>query len=350
MAKLNIIPLNDREVQRTDAAMLRAEYLKLAKGYTSVSTRKNLYCHGCDEFLDSLNFYKDGRFASRVFPICKDCLAKMASDVVSKSGELRDNAEKARATAEFMDIPFIKSVYEGTSEFLTDDQRAKSKWVRMVTVVRNNKAYSGMTYRDSILSDKTVSSSDGEDIPYEDVRVARQEIKRLFGPGFEEGDYLYLQDQYDDWCARTAVDTKAQQLYVVRICFKLLDILKAQREGKDTKALDSSLNELMAAANLQPKQNVTSAASDSLTFGQLIEKWETEKPIPEPDEEFKDVNNIGKLIRVYFAGHLSKALGLKNSYSEEYEKEIERYTVRKPEEREDVTSDVYQEIFGKDEG
>ena len=105
----------------------------------------------------------------------------------------------------------------------------------------------------------------------------------------------------------------------------------------------------MAAANLQPKQNVTSAASDSLTFGQLIEKWETEKPIPEPDEEFKDVNNIGRLIRIFFAGHLSKALGLKNSYSEEYETEMDRYTVRKPEEQEDKVSDVYQEIFGKDE-
>lgn len=345
MAKIDIVPLNEREVQRTDAAALRAEYLKLARSYSSVSLRNNLYCHGCDEFLAITNFYKDGRFNSRVFPICKDCLAKMASDYNAKTGELKDNFEKARATAEFMDIPFIASIYNGSDEA---DERGKSKWTRMVTTVRNAKPYNGMTYKDSILSDKTIANSN-EGLPYKEIRVARPEIKRLFGPGLEEGDYLYLQDQYDDWCARTAVDTKAQQIYVTRICFKLLDIFKAQRDGKDTKALDSSLNDLMAAANLQPKQNVTSAASDSLTFGQLIEKWETEKPIPEPDEEFKDVNNIGRLIRIFFAGHLSKALGLKNSYSEEYEKEMDRYTVRKPEAQEDTVSDVYQEIFGKDE-
>ena len=345
MAKIDIVPLNEREVVRMDGANLRPLYLKLAQSYTSVSTRKNLYCHGCDEFLSLTEFYKDGRFASHVFPICKDCLAKMASDYNPRMGEMKDNLEKARATAEFMDIPFIASVYNGTDE---TEGRGKSKWTRMVNAVRSNKIYNGMTYKDSILSDKTIVDSN-EGLPYDEIRVARPEIKRLFGPGLDEGDYLYLQDQYDDWCARTAVDTKAQQIYVVRICFKLLDIFKAQRDGKDTKALDSSLNDLMAAANLQPKQNVTSAASDSLTFGQLIEKWETEKPIPEPDEEFKDVNNIGRLIRVFFAGHLSKALGLKNSYSSEYEDEMERYTVRKPEEREDVVSDTYQEIFGKDE-
>ena len=82
-----------------------------------------------------------------------------------------------------------------------------------------------------------------------------------------------MQDQYDDWTKRTQVDTKSQETYIVRICFKLLEIWKAQKQGKDTSNLDKSLNDLMAAANLQPKQNVSNAASDSVPFGHMIEKW-----------------------------------------------------------------------------
>ena len=105
----------------------------------------------------------------------------------------------------------------------------------------------------------------------------------------------------------------------------------------------------MAAANLQPKQNVSNAATDALTFGQLIEKWENEKPIPEPSEEFKDVDHIGKYLRVWFAGHLSHALGLDNGYSKEYEEYVSKYKVSKPEAQEEGHSnDIYNKLFGVD--
>ena len=114
-----------------------------------------------------------------------------------------------------------------------------------------------------------------------------------------------------------------------------------------TKKLDA-LDKLMNAANLQPKQNVSNSANDSLTFGQLIEKWENEKPIPEPTEEFKDVDGIGKYIRVWFTGWLSKALGLRaNVFTKEYDDEISKYTVVKPDADDENTSDeVYEQIFG----
>ena len=160
---------------------------------------------------------------------------------------------------------------------------------------------------------------------------------------------MYLQDQYDSWCARTQVDSKSQQTYIVRICFKLLDIYKAQLAGKDTEKLDKSLNDLLAAANLQPRQNVGNAATDSLTFGQLIEKWENEEPIPEPSEEFKDVDNISKFLRVWFKGALSRALNLDNGYSKEYDDYIDEYTVKPPEymgDDGDGDESVYTKIFG----
>ena len=69
---------------------------------------------------------------------------------------------------------------------------------------------------------------------------------------------------------------------------------------------------LLGSANLKPVQNNDNALADSQSFGTLIKKFEEEKPIPEPDPEWKDVDGIVKYITVYFLGHLCKMIGIKN--------------------------------------
>ena len=205
-------------------------------------------------------------------------------------------------------------------------------------------------YRSKTFSDSVFLNEDDEIINLTSKRKPRKEIIKLFGSGFTIEDYLYLQDQYDDWCSRTQVDSKSQQTYIVRICFKLLDIYKAQKSGKDTSKLDGSLNDLLAAANLQPRQNVGNAATDSLTFSQLIQKWELESPVPTPDPELCDVSGIGKKIRVWFGGWLANALGLDVPQSQEYLEEVEKYSVKKPEIKEqEGNSAIYTKMYGAGE-
>ena len=51
---------------------------------------------------------------------------------------------------------------------------------------------------------------------------------------------------------------------------------------------------------------------------------------------------------MFFKGHLSKMMGLKNAFSALYERYIAKYTVKKPEYDEDVDSEVlFDKIFGK---
>ena len=133
-----------------------------------------------------------------------------------------------------------------------------------------------------------------------------------------------------------------------RICFKQLEIDKAQKAGRETKELDKTLQELMGSLSVKPSQKNSNSLTETMTFGQLIDKWEQEKPIPEPDEEFKDVDKIGLYIDVFFKGHLSKMMGLKNAFSALYERFIAKYTFKKPEYDEDVDSEVlFDKIFGK---
>ena len=67
-----------------------------------------------------------------------------------------------------------------------------------------------------------------------------------------------------------------------RICSIELEIRKAQKEKRDTKDLDKTLQDLMSSLSVKPSQSNSNALTEAKTFGQLIQKWEEEKPIPEP--------------------------------------------------------------------
>lgn len=343
--------LTEDEVKRAGVSEIRKKYNELASDYNKILDGKLFYCHSCNEFHNADGFYSDKKYASGLFPICKKCLIKMACDYDKKTNQYKDNKEKTMEVLKMMNLPYIDSMYKSalttTSEDV-DDRHRNTAWSHYITVIKSLPNWRGKTWNDSEFGvDDDTSGVDG----IIGNKKPRKEIVKLFGSGFSNEDYLYLQDQYDDWRARTQVDSKSQETYIVRICFKLLDIWKAQRNGKDTKDLDKSLNDLMAAANLQPKQNVANSANDTLTFGQLIEKWENEKPIPEPEDEFKDCDNIGQYLRVWFAGHLARALGLDNGYSREYDEYVAKYKVSKTTtEEEGEADDVYNKLFGSPEG
>ena len=103
----------------------------------------------------------------------------------------------------------------------------------------------------------------------------------------------------------------------------------------------------MGSLSVKPNQSNSNALTEAKTFGQLIQKWEEEKPIPEPDEDFKSVNKIGLYIDAFFKGHLSKMMNLKNAFSKTYENVMKKYAVDKPQYDEDADSEtLFDQIFG----
>lgn len=337
---------SDAEIQSLGVKAVKDYAKKLSDTYGKILDGNLVYCHGCNEFHASTNFYNDKRFASGVYPLCKKQLIEMATDYDKKNKIRIDNREKTIKVFQMLDIPFIDSVYQSalqtTQEAVGEKNRATA-FQHMLTIVKSLPQYKGMTFENSEFGD--LGNPEDEQLS---KRKPRREIIKLFGSGFSNEDYLYLQDQYDDWCARTQVDSKSQQMYVVQICMQSLEIYKDRKANKDvTKKIDS-LDKLMNSANLQPKQNVGNAATDSLTFGQLIEKWENEEPIPEPDPELSDVSGIGKKLRVWVAGWLGYALGLDIPQTEEFREEVEKYTVTKPQEQEKtISSSIHEKLFGK---
>jgi hypothetical protein len=208
--------------------------------------------------------------------------------------------------------------------------------------------YKKKTYENTITEeeqDNFVASISTSDIS--DSVTADEKIIDFFGSGFKNEDYKFLKKEYDDWTARHECKTKAQEEVFKRIVFKQLEILKATQRGEDTKDLDLTFQKLLETAKLQPKQNSGDTMSDNQTFGTLIDKWENTRPLPEIDEELKDVDKIAWYIDVFFKGHLSKMMGLKNGMSNLYTKFMKKYTVEKPEYSDEENSEVlFDAIFG----
>ena len=342
-------PLTDDELKKTTVVNLRKEYKKISDIYRKIVNEELVYCPHCGQWkkVDTA-FYSSDRSPDGIeHYACRECLIDLCTDK-DKDGNRIDNKQKTVDTFKKLDWYFDEKVYNEQLVKISERTGEKIRGTavqQFIVMLKSLPNWTGYSFSDSVFLNE-----DDDIINLTSKRKPRKEIIKLFGSGFTTEDYLYLQDQYDDWCARTEVDSKSQQTYIVRICFKLLDIYKAQKSGKDTEKLDKSLNELLAAANLQPRQNVGNAATDSLTFSQLIQKWELEKPIPQPDPELCDVSGIGKKIRVWFGGWLANALGLDVPQSQEYLEEVEKYTVTKPNiEEKEGSSAIYAKMYGSEE-
>ena len=246
-----IRPLSEEEIRKTGVAEVRKQYVKLADYYMRIFDRDLIYCPACDDFHAHYAFYEDKRYPSGYFPECKERLKRQALDYNKKTDTYTDNKEKTINVLRKLDLPFIEPIYNSaiikvTEQLSAAPRATSSAYQHYLTTIKSLPQYEGKTFKDSQMENDTVYEATDE-------RTAREDIKKVFGDGLTEADYLYLQDQYDDWYARTQIDTKAQETLVVQICFAQMNLWKAQKSGKDTKDLVRSLNDLMGSANLQPK-------------------------------------------------------------------------------------------------
>ena len=250
-----------------------------------------------------------------------------------------------------MDLPFIESLYRSSLKQVEESLAEKNRstaYQHMLVQIKSLPQYKKLHWVDSDFGDNTVSATEEE--LNENSRIIKAAKKR-FGKDYSLQDLYYLETQYEDWVQRYACESKAQEILFQRISFTQLAIDKAQKAGKDTEKLDKTLQDLMSSNSIKPNQSNANALTESKTFGQLIQKWEDEyeggRPIPEPEEDFKDPDKIGLYIDVFFKGHLAKMMGLKNAFSTLYDKFMNKYTVTKPQYNEDADSEeLFDQIFG----
>lgn len=316
------------------------------------TTKAKYVCFDCGKEYVETNFYKsNSTFFGNIgkIPYCKQCIAKLYQHYYDKyvnEGCLTPEENAVKRLCMAFDIYYSADAYNAA---MNDVKRRNinispiGAYMKMIQLSQHkDKSY-----------DNTVSDEGKEDfvanittITTDSIEVS-EDVINFFGSGFPNEDYKFLKREYDDWTARHECKTKAQEEVFKDICFNRLQNLKALRNGEDTKDITASFQKMLDSGKLQPKQNSGDATADNQTFGTLIDKWENERPLPDIDEELRDVDKIGLYIDTFFKGHTCKMLGEKNAYSNLYSSMMEKFTVDKPEYEsdEDYDSEIVFDRF-----
>lgn len=330
------------------------------KKTTDYEGPSKLMCFKCGETKDAKKFYgTSSTFYDHIkkIPICNECVDDMYLEYYEQyngMGYTDPDVKAVKRVCMALDIYYKYSLFESAKR----SHENKPDISVMMYYIRNTRLSTNRlkTYDDT-LRDEFDASKERDAIMSiyndsdADVDERISEGKKLFGSGFNREDYMFLYDEYVDWTSRHECDTKSKEELIKQICFVQLDLFKANRAGKDTKTLNDTLTKLMDAAKLQPKQNASDTTAGNQTFGTLIDKWENDRPIPDIDEELRDVDKIFWYISVFFFGHLCKMIGVDNDYSNEYNEYMKAYTVEKPEyDEDDADEAIYRAMFGGDDG
>lgn len=338
-----------QEVKMIGISAVRNAYNDLASDYNKIIDYDWLFCHKCGEFLASTTFYNDSRFATGKFPICKRCVMEMVEQRKKKTDPPNETKESVQEVLRLMDLPYIDSFYEDCIKGAWDEAKEKNRnspFSTYNTAIRSLPQYRGLKWKDSDFGDSLYADLDNIEETKKNEKIIKKGRKR-FG-NYPNEDLLFLENEYEDWISRYECNTKAQESIFERLSFKKWEINKATKSGQPTKDLDKTYQELLSTANITPRQTGMDAFADAQTLGTLIQKYEETRPLPEVDEDLKDVDKIGLMIDAFFRGHTTKMLGIKNAFTHIYEKVMAKYTVTPPTyEDEEDSEAMFDKIFGK---
>lgn len=306
--------------------------------------KRHFYCCSCgkDYTAQRGNFYSSGRSPlwkgnNGFVPICKSCAEAFFQSMISFYSGNEEHALKHMCAlfdwyydedASIMTMAQAHHGYSRVSMYPTKMGTAQvaRRGSTYLDTVRNDEKRMELT-SNLIIKEEIKEKEEGKE---EEEFEVTKEMVRIWGSGFTNAQYQFLEQEYEDWIAKNVCNTKSQEELFRNIALAQLDIRIARQNGSRVSDAQDALQKLMNSANILPKQTSDNVLADTQTFGTLLKKYEETRPLPEPDPAWKDVDGIKKYIDTWFYGHLSKAVGMKNENAAKYEEEVGKYTVNRP--------------------
>lgn len=338
------------EIKKLTVANVKKAYNDLALDYNRLINLDYVYCPCCGEFKAATNFYGSKNTKSGLEHLgCKSCILDMATDYDKKTGIRTDNKEKTIEVFRKLDLPFVESAYNSALDSVNEAVNEKNRgtaFQQLLVMVKSLPQWNMSTFKDS----EYISDESNPEYEQREIKKVVVSGRKRFGADYSSQELMFLESEYQDWITRYECNTKAQEEIFKNLSTNRLERKQAVKQGKPTKEIDKTFQELLATQNIQPRQSGMDTFADAQTFGTLIQKYEETRPLPEIDESLKDVDNIGLYLDTFYKGNILKCLGLKNPFHHLYEKVMKLFTVEKPETQDDDdTSTLFEFIFGKDD-
>lgn len=289
-------------------------------------------------------------------PVCCKCVDEIFEHYLSVLGDER--LAMRRVCMKF-DIYWSEDVFSKVCRSNTTNSRFRS-YLSQINLFR----FVDKTYDDTLdeesnpyaaayISGSVSGEGDcGQDDSDVSIDEVTPEMISFWGSGFDDDYYRYVQSRYNRWTKdlpdKLPVSTEA--LYK-QICMTEATISRDTVAGRDTDKSKATLINLLGALNEKPIQKMQEEQDlsfDEMPFGVGIRMCENTRPIPKPDPELEDVDNVVRYVSIWFLGHLCKMLGIKNTYCKLYDDEMSKLRVERdiPEDEDD--EGAFNDIFGND--
>lgn len=296
-------------------------------------------------------------------PICKSCVESMYKTYLLECGDAK---LAVRQMCRKLDVYWNEAAYD-TSVVKSTARSVMAAYLQKMSTT----AFAGRSYDDTLIDEERlwelnpvppepepepepeeVVEESPEEVPVDDYSDITDDIIAFWGSGYTPGMYRELEQRRSYYTSKlpkgAELDVGSEAL-IRQICNLEVSIARDSVTGKSIDKSVNSLNTLLGSLNLRPaqqKDNDAEANLASTPLGVWLYRYENKRPLPEVDEQLKDVNHVKKYVFTWM-GHLVKMLGIKNGYTKLYDDEIERLRVERPEydeeDDEDLLIDVYSD-------
>ena len=280
-------------------------------------------------------------------PVCKECIDELYNGYLAQCHNAKD---AVRQMCRKLDLYWNETIFR-----IVDKMNTPRSIMTSYIAKINIPTYAGKCYDDSLSDEGTLwsfgreelaasseAASDPEggsaDAEEEKEIPITKEVKDFWGPGVRRDMYRNLEDRRRYWMKRFSdegieLDIGTEAL-LRQICILEITINQDSAAGRAIDKNVNAYNSLLGSASLKPTQKKEEASEDaalaSTPLGVWLYRYEQKRPLPEVDDDMKDVNGIRKYVFTWM-GHLCKMLGLKNGYTELYENEVAKLRVERPE-------------------
>jgi hypothetical protein len=257
--------------------------------------KKDIYCRKCQEEKRPTHFYK----ATDTFldsnghmSICRECINEIYEGVYATKNNL---AMALLEMCRILNVRFSEGAVEAVKQQLDTYEEVgkeatsifgmyKSRLISILHGSLSGKADEhDLTF--NVPSFELVSEmADKED--YKDISYY-QERWGGDNPNLTLDDYLYLDNQLNEWKMSVKCDTHAEEIFLKEVCFIQLDIRNARISGKPVDKLLETFRKMTKESALTPAQQGSVSSGRSVdSFGNWIKDIENK----EPAEVWQDMN------------------------------------------------------------
>lgn len=292
-------------------------------------------------------------------PVCKPCIDKMYNKYLAQCNNSKD---AVRQVCRKLDLYWNEKLFEQVSKKNTTHTMMTSYIAKLSTVSYAGKCYDDTLSDEGVLwnfSDAPANSIvqpryDNPDAEYE----ATDEVIARWGTGLSPNSYQELEQRRTYWINNLekegvveegCIDIATEAL-VRQVCNLEVAINSDRAAGRQISQNVNALNSVLGSMNLKPTQKKDDVDSNAANtpLGVWLYKFEHKRPLPEIDEDLKDVNGLRRYVSVWVRGHLAKMMGIENSYSKMYEDELAKFRVEKPELADEDEEDLLNSMFNED--